>query len=87
VASNVVPFATNLVVQVLECSASSPTKQIRFIVNGAVIPIDNYPGCPIDPNGLCAFDTVVSALQQRLEDIDFDYACCASYSALCLLCL
>ena len=31
-ASQVVPFATHLVVQVLECSDMSPTKQMRFIV-------------------------------------------------------
>jgi len=32
VASQVVPFATHLVVQVVECSQCTPTKQIRFIV-------------------------------------------------------
>lgn len=32
VASQVVPFATHLVVQVLECANQTPTKQIRFIV-------------------------------------------------------
>lgn len=32
VASKVVPFATHFDVQVLECPAYQPTKQIRFIV-------------------------------------------------------
>ena len=32
-------FGTHLVTQVLECSSSSPTKQIRFILNDAVIPL------------------------------------------------
>lgn len=32
VASQIVPFATELQVQVVECSNLSPTKQIRFIV-------------------------------------------------------
>jgi hypothetical protein len=32
VASRLVPFATHFTTQVLECSAKSPTKQIRFIV-------------------------------------------------------
>lgn len=32
VASQVVPFATHLVIQVLECSDLSPTKQMRFIL-------------------------------------------------------
>jgi hypothetical protein len=32
VASQVVPFATHLVMQVMECPALKPTKQMRFIV-------------------------------------------------------
>ncbi|RXK36506.1 acid phosphatase [Tremella mesenterica] len=72
--SQVVPWATHLTVQVMECSEYQPTKQVRFMVNDAVIPL-NYDGCPSDPNGLCAFDTVVSALKNRIDEIDFDYAC------------
>ncbi|KAH8680537.1 histidine phosphatase superfamily [Xylariales sp. PMI_506] len=82
VASKIVPFATHFTTQVLECSAYSPTKQIRFLVNDAVIPIDkSHPGCPEDPNGLCAFDNVVSVLQKRIDEIDFDYDCFANYTA------
>lgn len=32
VASQTVPFATNLVMQVLECSDMTPTKQIRMLL-------------------------------------------------------
>lgn len=32
VASKIVPFATHFTVQVLECPAYQPTKQIRFVV-------------------------------------------------------
>lgn len=32
IASQVVPFATHLVMQVMECPALKPTKQMRFIV-------------------------------------------------------
>lgn len=32
VASKVVPFATHFTVQVLECPAYQPTKQMRFLV-------------------------------------------------------
>lgn len=32
VASQIVPFATRFLIQVLECPACSPSKQIRFIV-------------------------------------------------------
>ncbi|KAH5056181.1 3-phytase [Parastagonospora nodorum] len=82
VASKLVPFATHFTAQVLSCPAMQPTKQIRFIVNDAVIPInESYPGCPEDANGLCSFDHVVSVLQKRSAEIDFDYDCFANYTA------
>ncbi|KAH7092348.1 histidine phosphatase superfamily [Paraphoma chrysanthemicola] len=82
VASKLVPFATHFTAQVLSCPAYQPTKQIRFLVNDAVIPInESYPGCPADPNGLCSFDNVVSVLQKRSAEIDFNYDCFANYTA------
>ncbi|KAI2472830.1 phosphoglycerate mutase-like protein [Annulohypoxylon bovei var. microspora] len=82
VASKIVPFATHFTAQVLECSAYQPTKQIRFLVNDAVIPIaDSYAGCSADPHGLCSFDNVVSVLKDRIDEIDFDYDCFANYTA------
>ncbi|ROW00678.1 hypothetical protein VSDG_03412 [Cytospora chrysosperma] len=82
VASKTVPFATHFTVQVLECPAYQPTKQIRFIVNDAVVPVNGtYPGCEYDADGLCSFDNVVSVLQQRLDEIDYDYDCFANYTA------
>ncbi|KAI5866175.1 phosphoglycerate mutase-like protein [Durotheca rogersii] len=80
VANKVVPFATHFTAQVLECPSYQPTKQIRFLVNDAVIPVaDSYPGCPADSHGLCAFDNVVSVLQDRIDEIDFDHDCFADY--------
>ncbi|XAO23465.1 hypothetical protein I312_102243 [Cryptococcus bacillisporus CA1280] len=82
VASQVVPFATHLVVQVLECTDQTPTKQIRFIVNDAVVPIGkSYEGCRSNKDGMCAFDTVVAALQKRIAEIDFNYDCHGNYTA------
>lgn len=50
--------------------------------NDAVVPIsDSYPGCPVNKDGLCSFDSVVSILQQRIQEIDFDYDCYANYTA------
>jgi hypothetical protein len=49
--------------------------------NDAVIPISKSHGCPEDPNGLCAFDDVVSVLQKRSAEIDFEYDCFANYTA------
>ncbi|OTA81233.1 hypothetical protein M434DRAFT_85628 [Hypoxylon sp. CO27-5] len=81
VASKLVPFATHFTVQVLECSAYQPTKQIRFLVNDAVIPVaDSYPGCSADQHGLCSFDNVVSVLKDRIDEIDFDYDCFGNYT-------
>ncbi|EXJ66940.1 uncharacterized protein A1O5_10135 [Cladophialophora psammophila CBS 110553] len=82
VASKLVPFATHFTTQVLECPILIPSKQIRFIVNDAVVPVsDSHPGCPVDPNGLCPFDTMVNVLKQRINEIDFRYDCFANYTA------
>ncbi|GAA5901853.1 hypothetical protein JCM5296_002090 [Sporobolomyces johnsonii] len=79
VASKVVPFATSLQIQVMECAPSVPTKQIRFILNDAVIPL-TYEGCSSDPNGLCAYDTVLDALINRIGEIDYTHDCYANYT-------
>ncbi|GAA5861604.1 hypothetical protein JCM8547_008088 [Rhodosporidiobolus lusitaniae] len=81
VASRIVPFGTILQMQVLECQPSVPTKQIRFILNDAVLPIhESYEGCNTDFNGLCAVDTVLAALHKRLDSIDFDYDCFGNWT-------
>ncbi len=49
--------------------------------NDAVIPIADSHGCPEDPNGLCSLDTVLSVLQDRIAEIDFEYDCFANYTA------
>ncbi|KAK8869485.1 hypothetical protein IAR55_000050 [Kwoniella newhampshirensis] len=81
-ASKTVPFGTHMVVQILECADMTPTKQMRFIINDAVIPIDqSYEGCSWNKDGLCAFDTVVAALQKRIAEIDYNYDCFGNYTA------
>ncbi|KAI2627147.1 phosphoglycerate mutase-like protein [Xylaria nigripes] len=80
VASKAVPFATHFTVQVLECGAYEPSKQM--IRNDAVISVaDSYPGCPEDPHGLCSFEHVVDILKDRIDEIDYDYDCFADYDA------
>jgi hypothetical protein len=50
--------------------------------NDAVVPInESYAGCPANSDGLCSFDNVVSVLQKRSAEIDFDYDCFANYTA------
>lgn len=76
VASQVLPFATNFLLQVVERPEKEKSKQIRFIINDAVIPIaDSYPGCSYDKDGFCAVETVVAALKKRIAEIDFEYDC------------
>lgn len=51
-------------------------------VAGGVLPLENaITGCNADPNGLCAKETVIAGLSERLEEIDFDYACFGDYNA------
>lgn len=41
-----------------------------------MVPINGtYEGCDFDADGLCSFDNVVSVLQQRIDEIDYDYDC------------
>ncbi|GAB1736415.1 hypothetical protein NU219Hw_g7565t1 [Hortaea werneckii] len=83
VASKIVPFATHFTTQIMTCPARNQTKQIRFLVNDAVIPVhESHPGCPRDPDGLCPFDTMISVLQARAREIDFEYDCFADYTAV-----
>ena len=57
-------------------------RSLTVYSNDAVIPIDeSHAGCPQDKNGLCSFDNVVSVLQKRAAEIDFDYDCFANYTA------
>lgn len=47
---------------------------VSSLCSDAVVPL-SYPGCPDDPNGLCAYDTVLAGLIQRNSEIDYEYAC------------
>ncbi|WVQ78975.1 hypothetical protein IAT38_001067 [Cryptococcus sp. DSM 104549] len=80
--SKLTPFATHFVIQAMECSDMTPTKQVRFIVNDAVIPVhDSYPGCEYNKDGLCAFDTVIDVLKKRMDEIDFGHDCYGNFTA------
>ncbi|CAK9780434.1 unnamed protein product [Cutaneotrichosporon oleaginosum] len=73
--SKIVPFNTNFVAQVMRCDGREG-EQIRFILNDAVIPLqDSYTGCEEDKDGLCGLKHVVAALQTRVAEIDYFKAC------------
>lgn len=50
--------------------------------NDAVVPISgSHPGCPVNADGLCSFDNLVSVLQKRIAEIDFNHDCLGNYTA------
>lgn len=82
VASKIVPFATHFTTQIMTCPSRNMTKQIRFLINDAVIPVsDSHAGCPVDKDGLCPFDTMVNVLKKRANEINYNYDCFANYTA------
>jgi len=66
--------------QVLSCPASTNPTHIRWILNDAVIPLTGINGCKSDENGLCEISAFISGMQQRLEEIDFNFDCFANYT-------
>lgn len=64
------------------CTKKKKKKTLTWDRNDAVVPVvGTYAGCEHDDDGLCSFDNVVSVLQQRIEEIDYDYDCYANYTA------
>ncbi|KAH9937171.1 histidine phosphatase superfamily [Fomitopsis serialis] len=90
---NIAPFATNLVAQVLSCSASSgavsstsaatgSASYIRFLLNDGAVPLTGISHCEApDPNGLCLLDDFIQGMQERIEEVDFYYDCYGNYTA------
>nr|XP_031863805.1 uncharacterized protein CI109_000447 [Kwoniella shandongensis]KAA5530877.1 hypothetical protein CI109_000447 [Kwoniella shandongensis] len=74
IASKIMPFATNLQIQVLTCSPSS-SRKVRIILNDAAVPLTGIQGCPEDDDGLCPLDTFVSAMQTLIGEVDYRKVC------------
>ncbi|WVQ68657.1 uncharacterized protein L199_006866 [Kwoniella botswanensis] len=72
IASKIMPFATNLQIQVLTCSG---TKKVRLILNDAVVPLTGIKECPEDDDGLCPLDDFVASMRELIGGIDFDKEC------------
>ncbi|KAI5121930.1 hypothetical protein M0805_000259 [Coniferiporia weirii] len=91
-ANKIAPFASRLVGQVLSCPArsastrtsnttsSTSTSYFRWLLNDAVVPLTGMTACPEDKDGLCPFDTYISALQTRLGEVDFEFDCFGNYT-------
>ncbi|KZT40083.1 phosphoglycerate mutase-like protein [Sistotremastrum suecicum HHB10207 ss-3] len=80
IVSEISPFASNLVGQVLSCPASSEPTHIRWILNDAVVPLTGVKGCTADKNGLCKLSTFISAMKERVDEIDWAFDCLANYT-------
>lgn len=80
VVSQIVPFASRLVGQVLSCPASGSATHIRFILDDAVLPMTGIKGCKEEKNGLCDISIFISAMQERIGEVDFAFDCYANYS-------
>ncbi|EPQ60549.1 phosphoglycerate mutase-like protein [Gloeophyllum trabeum ATCC 11539] len=80
ITTQVSPFASNLVGQVLSCPASNVSTHIRWILNDAVMPLTGLKGCQEDPNGLCELSAFIAGMQERMAEIDYDFDCFANYT-------
>lgn len=47
---------------------------VYLTCSSAVLPI-GMNGCPEDKDGLCPLDTFITALRQRISQVDFAYDC------------
>ncbi|ORY32143.1 putative phytase [Naematelia encephala] len=72
IASKFSPFATNLQIQVLSCSAG---KQVRMILNDAAVPLTGINGCPDNDDGLCPFDAFVESMQSLIAEANWERDC------------
>jgi len=81
VTSQIAPFASQLVGQVLSCPAESATPtHIRWILNDAVLPMTGIEGCKANSNGLCPLDTFISAMLTRIGQVDYNFDCLGNYT-------
>ncbi|KAG1757693.1 histidine phosphatase superfamily [Suillus lakei] len=80
IASQIAPFASQLVAQVLSCPASEEPTHIRFLLNDGVVPLTGIHGCTEDSNGLCALPSFISGMHERIGQINFAHDCFANYT-------
>lgn len=81
IVSQIAPFGTNLVAQVLSCPpTSSEPSHIRFLLNDAVVPLTGINGCAEDRDGLCKLSGFISGMKQQIQDVDFAFDCFANFT-------
>ncbi|KAH9847412.1 phosphoglycerate mutase-like protein [Lenzites betulinus] len=82
--SHLVPFAANLVGQVMSCPARKNSQEkesfIRFLLNDGVVPLTGISHCTADKNGLCRTADFVQGMKERIAEVDFAFDCYANYT-------
>ncbi|KAF9453707.1 phytase [Macrolepiota fuliginosa MF-IS2] len=72
--SEIAPFATNIQLQLLECT-SVPGPQIRIIINDGVAPLTGINGCPEQQDGMCPLETFIEAMRENIKNTDWNWDC------------
>ncbi|CCM05833.1 uncharacterized protein FIBRA_08069 [Fibroporia radiculosa] len=80
----IAPFASNLVGQVMTCpvspGSSHTEKYIRFLLNDGPVPLTGIAHCETpNKDGLCLLDNFIAGMQQRIQEVNFQYDCFANY--------
>lgn len=80
------PFAANLVGQVLSCptspssSTSNSSTHIRWILNDGVLPLIGIKGCEDNSDGLCDINAFIDGMRERIREVDHEFACYGNYT-------
>ena len=83
---HMVPFAANLVGQVLSCPASgenpTPLPYIRWLLNDGVVPLTGIKQCADyhNRNGLCPLDSFVAGMRELVEDTNWNFDCFGNWT-------
>ncbi|KAG0702011.1 histidine phosphatase superfamily [Suillus ampliporus] len=80
IVSQIAPYASQLVTQVLSCPASGVPSHVRLILNDGVVPLTGIHGCTENADGLCALPSFISGMQERIGEINFAHDCFVNYT-------
>lgn len=92
--SDMVPFAGQLVFEVIECDQPVPadrssiseagpaTKYVHAYLNDRTLPLDNrsIEACGARADGWCEFDTFIEHLEKAHDEAQFEYSCFGNYT-------
>lgn len=82
ITSRIAPFASNVQVQLLQCSANElkDDTQVRIILNDGVVALTGIEGCPEQKDGMCPQETFIKSQKKLVEGSDWEWACHGNWS-------